>query len=187
MLAIRSVVAQPSLRGLFLHRFIQTSSSLNMPVKAGDKLPSVDLYEGAPDKKVNTSSFNQGKVVIFGVPGAFTPTCTKDHAPGFVSAVDSLKAKGVKEVVCVSVNDPFVMAAWGRSLDPNGKIRFLADTCAEFAKALDVTLDLTAVLGNVRNKRYALLVDQGVVKKVNLEPDGTGLTCSRASDILNSL
>ncbi|XP_005103069.1 peroxiredoxin-5, mitochondrial [Aplysia californica] len=165
-------------------RCIQTSSVANMPVKASDKLPSVDLFEGAPDAKVNTGDFGKGKVVIFGVPGAFTPTCSKDHAPGFVSSADALKAKGVKDIVCVSVNDPFVMAAWAKSVDPDNKIRFLADTNGALTKALDVELDLTAVLGNVRCKRYALVAEDGVVKAVNIEPDGAGLSCSRAADIL---
>merc|ERR1712180_430061 len=109
-------------------RFIQTSNSVNMPVKVGDKLPSVDLFDGAPDSKVNTGDLSKGKTVIFGVPGAFTPTCSKDHVPGFLGLVDDLKAKGVDNIVCVSVNDPFVMDAWAKDLDPGKKIRFLADT-----------------------------------------------------------
>ncbi|KAH9498253.1 Peroxiredoxin-5, mitochondrial [Bulinus truncatus] len=187
MQSVRYLTFQTSLRRGFAQRFFQTSSSLNMPISVGSKLPSVDLFEGAPDKKVNTSSFTNGKFVIVGVPGAFTPTCSKDHVPSFVGSVDAIKSKGVKEVICVSVNDPFVMSAWAKSLDPSGKVRFLADTCGDFAKALDVTIDLTAVLGNVRNKRYALLVDNGVVKGINVEPDGTGLTCSKPNDILKML
>ncbi|CAL1526208.1 unnamed protein product [Lymnaea stagnalis] len=187
MQCIRSIVVPTLLRQGCSQRFIQTTSVLNMPIKVGDKLPAVDLYEGAPDKKVNTSNFSSGKVVIFGVPGAFTPTCSKDHVPGFLQSVEAIRAKGVSNIVCVSVNDPFVMDAWGKSLDPSGKIRFLADTCGQFTKALDLTIDLSAVLGNVRSKRYALVVENGVIKGINLEPDGTGLTCSRGSDILKLL
>lgn len=157
-----------------------------MPLKAGDKLPAVDLFEGNPSKKVNTADL-KGKVVIFGVPGAFTPTCNNDHAPAFIKSVDALKAKGVQSIVCVAVNDPFVMDAWGKSLGAADKVRFLADTCAEFTKKADLNLDLTAVLGNVRCKRFAMVVEGGIIKAINVEPDGTGLSCSRASDVINLL
>ncbi|XP_059156375.1 peroxiredoxin-5, mitochondrial-like [Physella acuta] len=173
-----------ALRKVFAKRLIQTSSILNMPIKAGDKLPQVDLYEGAPDKKVNTKEFSNGKYVIFGVPGAFTPTCHNDHVPGFLKSVSALQDKGVKKVICVAVNDPFVTAAWGKSLDASGKIQFLADTCGAFTKAIDLSLDLTAVLGSVRSKRYAMVVENGVVKAISVEPDGTGHTCSKGDDIL---
>jgi len=155
-----------------------------MPIKVGDKLPAVDLFDGAPDKKVNTGEL-KGKTVIFGVPGAFTPTCNNDHVPGFLSKVDALKGKGVENIVCVAVNDPFVMAAWAKALDPSGKMKYLADTCGDFTKAIDLTFDVTAVLGNVRCKRFAMVVDGGVVKSLNVEPDGAGLTCSRGEDVLN--
>jgi len=169
-------------------RFIQTSSAVNMPIKSGDKLPAVDLFEGAPDKKVNTGAeISKGKTVIFGVPGAFTPTCSNDHVPGFLSSIDALKAKGVDNIVCVSVNDPFVMAAWGKDLDPGNKIRFLADTCGAFTKELDLEFDVAAVLGNVRCKRFALVAQDGVVTAVSVEADGGGLTCSKASEVLNML
>lgn len=158
-----------------------------MPIKVGDKLPSVDLFEGTPDGKVSTEEMKKGKVVIFGVPGAFTPTCSNDHAPGFLSNVDKIKAKGVSGIYCVSVNDPFVMAAWGKSMDPEGKIRYLADTGATLAKALDLEFDVGAVLGNTRFKRFSLVVDDGVVKGVNVEPDGAGLSCSSGAETLKHL
>lgn len=142
--------------------------------------------KGTPDNKVNTSSF-PNKTVIFGVPGAFTPTCSKDHAPGFVNSVDALKAKGVEKVVCVSVNDPFVMAAWGETLDKGKKIDFLADTVGDFTKAIDLPLDATPILGNVRCKRFSMYVEGGKVKALNVEPDGTGLTCSSAQDIVKMI
>lgn len=159
-----------------------------MPIKVNDKLPAVDLFENSPDGKVNSGdALSKGKVVIFGVPGAFTPTCSNDHVPSFLKTVDELKAKGVNTIACVSVNDPFVMSAWGKSLDPSGKIRFLADTTGAFAKELDVAFDLTAVLGNVRSKRFALVVQDGVVKGVNVEPDGAGFTCTAADAVLKML
>ena len=107
--------------------------------------------------------------------------------PGYVSDADKIKAKGVDEIVCVSVNDPFVMAAWGKDHNASGKVRMLADTNGAFTKAVDMEMDLSAVLGTVRSKRYSVLIDDGVVKAVNVEADGTGLTCSLANNILSQL
>lgn len=155
------------------------------PVKVGDSIPNVDLFEGTPKDKVNLADLcKEGKTIIFGVPGAFTPGCSKTHLPGYIEKADELKAAGIKEIICVAVNDPFVMAAWGEAHKADGKVRMLADTGRDLAKALDVELDLTAVLGSVRNKRFSLLVDNGVVTKVNIEPDGTGMTCSLADKIM---
>merc|ERR1712018_644661 len=104
------------------------SSTLKMaPVQVGDAVPSVDLFEGAPDQKVNLAEVcKDGKVVIFGVPGAFTPGCSKTHLPGYVQDADKLKSAGVKEIFCVSVNDPFVMGAWGKDQKADGKVQMLA-------------------------------------------------------------
>ena len=151
------------------------------PVAVGDKVPSVNLFENSPGNKVDLAELCAGKkVLIFGLPGAFTAGCSKTHLPGYVQAADELRAKGVDEIVCVSVNDPFVMEAWGKVQGADGKVRMLADTCGDLAKALDLQLDLVAVLGNVRCKRFSMLVEDGTVAKVNIEPDGTGLSCSLA-------
>jgi 2-Cys peroxiredoxin 5 len=160
-----------------------------MPIKVGDKLPSVDLFEGSPAGKVNIADLVKGKkAVIFGVPGAFTPGCTKTHLPGYIADADKIRAKGVAEIICVSVNDPFVMAAWGESNKAGpAKVRMLADTTGAFTKKIDLSIDMTAVLGSVRSKRYSMIVDNGVVKALEVEPDGTGLTCSLANNILKSL
>jgi 2-Cys peroxiredoxin 5 len=107
--------------------------------------------------------------------------------PGFVEDFDKIKAKGVDEVVCVAVNDPFVMEAWGKAHNADGKIRMLADTCGALTKALDLELDLAAVLGNVRCKRFSMVVEDGVVKNLNLEPDGTGMSCSKSDALLSQL
>merc|ERR1739844_432868 len=159
---------------------------MGAPIQVGDAIPSVDLFEGAPDKKVNLAEeCKSGKHVIFGVPGAFTPGCSKTHLPGYVEQADGLKAKGVKEIFCVSVNDPFVMAAWGENQKAEGKVRMLADTCGDFAKATDLTLEkVKTVLGSVRNQRFSILVEDGKAIKVNIEPDGTGMTCSLANNLL---
>jgi 2-Cys peroxiredoxin 5 len=127
------------------------------------------------------------KVVVFGVPGAFTPGCSKTHLPGYVSAAGAIKAKGVAEIVCLSVNDPFVMAAWGSAQGADGKVRMLADTNGELTAALGLGIDLSKALGSVRTKRFSAVIDDGVVTALNVEPDGTGLTCSLADPILKSL
>jgi len=171
--------------GLSSARNLHSSASAMAPIAVGDKVPSIDLFEDNPGNKVNLAELCAGKkVVVFGVPGAFTPGCSKTHLPGYVSKAEELKGKGVQEIVCVAVNDPFVMEAWGENQQAKGKVRLLADTCGELTKALDLELDLSAVLGNVRCKRFSMLVDDGTVSKVNVEPDGTGLTCSLAENLI---
>lgn len=163
-------------------------ANVNMPVKVGDSLPNVTLFEGNPGNKVNMAELFAGKKgVLFAVPGAFTPGCSMTHLPGYVQNFDALKSKGAEIIACVSVNDPFVMEAWGKAHNADGKIRMLADPSGEFAKALDVELDLAAVLGNMRSQRYSMVVEDGVVKSLNLEPDGKGLTCSLAPEVLSQL
>ncbi|XP_015118968.1 peroxiredoxin-5, mitochondrial [Diachasma alloeum] len=158
-------------------------SPRNMVIAVGDKVPAVDLYEDSPANKVNLAKTAAGKkIIVFGVPGAFTPGCSKTHLPGFVQKADELKSKGVSEIFCVSVNDPFVMAAWGKDHQADGKVRMLADTNGEFAKAADLAMDLP-VLGGTRCKRFSMVVEDGVVKEINVEPDNTGLSCSLADKI----
>merc|ERR1711922_34472 len=173
-----SLRTRPAISYLNFRQF-HPSLAANMPINVGDKVPSVELFEDSPANKVNAAELTAGKkTVIFGVPGAFTPGCSKTHLPGYVDQADELKAKGVKGIFCISVNDPFVMAAWGENQKAEGKVRMLADTCGEFVKATDLTIDLSAVLGSVRSKRFSMLVEDGKAAKVNIEPDGTGLTCS---------
>ena len=155
------------------------------PVAVGDQVPAVTLFEDSPGGKVELASLCAGKkVLIVSVPGAFTPGCSKTHLPGYVAAAEDMKAKGVEEILCVSVNDPFVMEAWGKDQGATGKVRMLADTCGDLTKALELELDLSAVLGSVRSKRFSMLVEDGKVSKLNVEPDGTGLTCSLADKII---
>jgi len=159
-----------------------------MTIKVGDQLPDVCLFEGAPDGKVQLKElFNGKRAVVFGVPGAFTPGCSKTHLPGYVEKADQIKSLGVDLIVCVAVNDPFVMAAWGQAHKADGKVRMLADPRGEFAKAAGLDLDLTAVLGNVRCTRFSMVVDKGKVCVLDVEPDGTGTTCSLANNILQKL
>uniref|UniRef100_A0A3Q1BUW8 Peroxiredoxin-5 n=1 Tax=Amphiprion ocellaris TaxID=80972 RepID=A0A3Q1BUW8_AMPOC len=157
----------------------------------GEHLPAVEVQEGEPGNKVSMDQLFKGKRgVLFAVPGAFTPGCSKTHLPGFVQQAGDLRSKGVQEVACISVNDAFVMAAWGKEHGAGDKVRMLADPTGAFTKAVDLLLEseqIVQVLGNKRSKRYSMLVEDGVVKKINVEPDGTGLTCSLASNILSEL
>ncbi|XP_008204595.1 peroxiredoxin-5, mitochondrial isoform X3 [Nasonia vitripennis] len=159
------------------------ATSLNMVIAVGDKVPSVDLYEDTPANKVNLAQLSQGKkIIVFAVPGAFTPGCSKTHLPGYVQKADELKAKGYSEIICIGVNDPFVMAAWGKDQNTQGKVRMLADPAGAFTDAVDLSVDL-AVLGGKRSKRYSMIIEDGTVKELNVEPDNTGLSCSLADKI----
>lgn len=154
-------------------------------VAEGDVLPSVTLFDGTPDKEVKLDELCKGKkVVIVGVPGAFTPTCSKDHLPGFAKDAAALKAKGINDIVCVSVNDPFVMSAWGEAF--GGDVKYLADMHGELAAALGIVLDAESKLGNKRMHRFGLVADNGVVTVLKLE-DGGKLACSRSSDLLAAI
>jgi len=141
-------------------------------IKVGDKLPeatfSVMTAEGATPR--TTSEIFEGKkVVLFGLPGAFTPTCHKNHLPGYRDHAAQLKAKGVDTIAVTSVNDVFVMGAWRDATGSDGKVEFLADGSAAFAKAIGLVLDLTDRGMGVRSKRYSMLVQDGVVKTLNIE------------------
>ncbi|XP_008707196.1 peroxiredoxin-5, mitochondrial [Ursus americanus] len=171
------------------HGFRSAASAM-APIKVGDAIPSVVVFEGEPGNKVNLAELFKGKKgVLFGVPGAFTPGCSKTHLPGFVEQADALKAKGVQVIACLSVNDVFVTAEWGRAHNSGGKVRFLADPTGAFGKETDLLLDdsLVSLFGNHRLKRFSMVVEDGIVKSLNVEPDGTGLTCSLAPNILLQL
>jgi len=164
-------------------------------IKIGDKLPeatlreSIEFGEACPlsPKPVRVSEASAGKrIVIFGLPGAYTATCSAKHLPGYVAQIDALKAKGVDEVWCVSVNDGYVMAAWGKDHDAIGKVRMLGDGNAELTKALGLEEDLSKSGMGLRSKRFSLLVDQGVVKQVNVEAPGK-FEVSNAETILKQL
>uniref|UniRef100_A0A3Q3WIE6 Peroxiredoxin-5 n=1 Tax=Mola mola TaxID=94237 RepID=A0A3Q3WIE6_MOLML len=170
-------------------RLLHASSVVKMPIQVGEHLPAVEVQEGEPGNKVAMDQLFKGKKgVLFAVPGAFTPGCSKTHLPGFVQQAEEMKGKGIQELACISVNDAFVMSAWGKEHGADGKVRMLADPTGAFTQAVDLLLDseqILQVLGNKRSKRYSMLVEDGVVKKINVEPDGTGLTCSLASNILS--
>jgi peroxiredoxin len=146
-----------------------------MTIQAGDKIPAVKLKTMTKDgiKDLTTDEIFKGKkVAIFGLPGAFTPTCSAKHLPGFVQKYDDLKAKGVDTVACISVNDAFVMDAWGKSQNVGDKVLMLADGNAEFAKALGIEMDGTGYGMGLRMKRFSAFVVDGTVKSFNLEKPG---------------
>jgi glutaredoxin/glutathione-dependent peroxiredoxin len=151
-------------------------------IKVGDKLPAGTLMEFYDVEKdgcsigpnpVDVQKLTQGKkVVFFGLPGAFTPTCSAKHVPSYLANYDKLKARGVDEIVCLSVNDAFVMGAWGREQHAAGKVRMLGDGSAEYTKKLGLELDLNARGMGTRCQRFSMLVDDGVVKALNVEAPG---------------
>jgi len=160
-----------------------------MTIKVGDQIPSIKLMMGTPEGPKETSTdeiFKGRKVVLFAVPGAFTPTCSAKHLPGFVQNAAALKAKGVDTVACISVNDAFVMGAWGKDQGTEGKVTMLADGSAAFAKALGLELDLVARGMGVRSQRYALIAQDGKVTHLAVEAPG-GFEVSKAESILANL
>jgi peroxiredoxin len=161
-----------------------------MAIKVGDRLPEakfrVMTAEG-PGWKTTDEVFKGKKVVLFAVPGAFTPTCHKNHLPGFLQNADAIKAKGVDAIAVTAVNDGFVMDAWKKASNAEGKIEFLADGNGEFAKAIDMTLDGSGNGLGLRSKRYSMLVDDGVVKKLNVEEAPGKAETSGADALLKQL
>ncbi|MBO0766282.1 MAG: peroxiredoxin [Hyphomicrobiaceae bacterium] len=143
-----------------------------MPIKVGDRLPDATFTTMSAEgpKPMHTSEvFGGKKVALFAVPGAYTPTCSKQHLPGYVQKYDELKSKGFELVACTAVNDVFVLTAWARDSGADGKILMLADGSAEFAKKIGLDIDLTARGLGVRSKRYSMIVEDGVVKSLNVE------------------
>jgi glutaredoxin/glutathione-dependent peroxiredoxin len=151
-------------------------------IKVGDKLPAGKLQEfievegngcSLGPNTFDVEALAKGKTIaLFALPGAFTPTCSAKHVPGFVEKADALKAAGVDEIWCVSVNDAFVMGAWGRDQKTAGKVRMMADGSAEFTKSVGLTIDRTSAGMGIRSTRYSMLVVDGVVKTLNVEAPG---------------
>jgi len=159
-------------------------------VSIGDKFPDIDIFtfndEGP--QKINTGSeVADKKIVLFAVPGAFTPTCHMTHLPGFVKNIDPIKAKGVDEVICVSANDAFVMKAWAEASDAMTAIKFWADGNAELAKALDLVLDGSGFGLGTRLSRFSMIVDKGVITALNVEDTPGTADVSGADAILQQL
>jgi peroxiredoxin len=146
-----------------------------MAIKVGDKVPSVTLRYLTPEgvKAVPSEEFFAGKkVVVFGLPGAYTRTCSSRHLPGYVTNADTLRKKGIDAVACLSVNDAFVMHAWGKEHGAEGKVTMLGDGSAEFTEAIGLDLDRTEAGMGIRSQRYSVVVENGVVTALNVEPSG---------------
>ena len=157
-----------------------------MTIKVGDKIPSMKLMKATAEGPKETSTdeiFGGKKVVMFAVPGAFTPTCSAKHLPGFVQHAEDFKAKGVDTVACISVNDAFVMGAWGKDQGTADNVIMLADGSAAFTKALGLELDLVARGMGVRSQRFALVAVDGKVTHLAVEPPG-GFDVSKAESLL---
>jgi glutaredoxin/glutathione-dependent peroxiredoxin len=160
-----------------------------MTIKAGDKMPEgkfTRMTKDGPQKMTTDELFKGRTVVLFSVPGAFTPTCDAKHLPGFVEHVDKLKAKGVDAVACTAVNDVFVMNAWGKSSNVGDKILMLADGSGDYVKALGLEMDASGFGMGMRGKRFAIIVKNGVATHVNIEAPGE-FKVSAADYVLSQL
>ncbi|KAB1221272.1 Peroxiredoxin-2E, chloroplastic [Morella rubra] len=169
-----------------------TKSTISAAISVGDKLPEATLSYFDPAGELQTTTISDltknKKAILFAVPGAFTPTCSQKHLPGFVEKSNELKAKGVDTIACISVNDAFVMKAWKENLNINDEVLLLSDGNGDFTKGIGCELDLSdkPVGLGVRSRRYALLAEDGVVKVLNLE-EGGAFTFSGAEDLLKAL
>ena len=160
-----------------------------MTIQVGDSIPSAKLMQGTAEgpKEISTEELFGGKtVVLFGVPGAFTPTCSAKHLPGFVQNYDQLKAKGADMVACMAVNDAFVMGAWGKDQGVGDRVVMLADGSAEFTRKMGLELDLTARGLGVRSQRFALVAKDGKVTHIGVEAPGA-FEVSKAESVLAAL
>lgn len=160
-----------------------------MTIKVGDRIPSVTVYqmsESGPAPISTNDIFKGRKVVLFALPGAFTPTCSAKHLPGFVNKASEFKAKGVDTIACLSVNDAFVMGAWAKDQKVGDKVLMLADGSGELTKALGLELDLVSRGLGVRSDRYAMIVEDGVVKRLDREAPGA-FEVSSAEKVLQAL
>jgi peroxiredoxin len=160
-----------------------------MTIKIGDKVPSatfMQMQEGGPKPVQSDDIFAGKRVVLFAVPGAFTPTCSAKHLPGFVQHAADLKQKGIDTIACMAVNDAFVMGAWGKQQDADGKVMMLADGNGDFTRALDLEMDGTKFGMGKRSKRFSMLVDNGVVKALNVEEPGA-FSVSSAEHMLTQI
>ena len=160
-----------------------------MAIAVGERVPDVKVFtfgEKGPVATTSADVLGRGKVVLFGVPGAFTPTCSDHHLPGFVLRADELRAKGADKVVCVSVNDPFVMGAWGKDQNVGDSVVMLADGNGELTEAMGLTMDGSGFGLGTRSQRYAAIIDDGVVSWLAVEP-GPGLRASSAEEVVAAL
>ncbi|KAI8327201.1 Redoxin [Choanephora cucurbitarum] len=165
------------------------SNTTRLSIAEGDVIPNIEVQLKSPAETIKTGDFFQGKkAILFGVPGAFTPGCSKTHLPGYVHEAKALKSKGVDAIACVAVNDAFVMTEWGKAnqAEEHG-VTLLADSKGELAKAMDLNFDATGALGSHRFKRFAAILEDGKVQKLFVEPDNTGLKVSLVENVSKHL
>ncbi len=161
-----------------------------MAIQVGDRIPEAEFFvmgANGPDKVSSSAVFSGKKVVLFAVPGAYTPTCDQQHMPGFVSRVDAIKAKGYDTIACTAVNDVFALDRWAKDTNAAGKILMLGDGAAAFAKKIGMDIDLSDFGLGVRSKRYAMVVDDGVVKLLNVEDAPPDHSSSSAESVCAAL
>ena len=161
-----------------------------MPISIGDPIPDVPLLtmiDGAPAEVSSRDVLGTGRVVLFAVPGAFTPGCSRVHLPGYKEHAEDLAGRGVDRIACISVNDVFVMDAWGQAHDVTGTIMMLADGLAEFTRAVGLEIDVTRNALGLRSQRYAMVIQDGVVEQLMLEENGLSVGNSAAECVLSAL
>ena len=182
-------MASALINAIFTEFFTEFFTGGLMTIAVGDKIPSVELSmmgKDGPEVLFTDELLGGKKVVLFALPGAFTPTCSAAHLPGYVVHGDAIKAKGVDTIACLSVNDAFVMGAWGDAQNVGDDIMMLADGSGNFTEAVGLELDLTARNMGLRSQRYAMVIDDGVVTHLNVEK-GAAFEVSNAETILNLL
>ncbi|GAV04567.1 hypothetical protein RvY_14834 [Ramazzottius varieornatus] len=177
-------VVRTCARGPAGTRALHVTASL--AIKEGDKLPNEELIEGQSTKIKLADLFGKKRGILIGVPGAFTPGCDGKHLPSYVDNFDELQKKGIEVIACIAVNDQFVMTAWANERQTEGKVHMLADPQAKVTKALKMEKDL-APLGGIRSKRFSMLIENGKVAKMFVEPDGVGVSCSLSDNMLEEL
>jgi peroxiredoxin len=161
-----------------------------MTIKVGDRIPDATftvMTSDGPQTRTTDEFFKGRRVVLIGVPGAFTPTCHRNHLPGFISKADEILGKGIDEIAVTGVNDVFVMDAWAKQSGAEGKVTFLADGSANFAKAIGLSLDMSQRGLGMRSQRYSMLIDDGVVRKLNIEEAPGKAEVSGADALLKAL
>jgi peroxiredoxin len=186
----KTAFAIPRSGGVFAYHKACRYLGATMTIQSGDPIPNATFTVMAPDGpqlRTTDQIFKGRKVVLFGVAGAFTPVCDKHHLPGFLDNLDQFKAQGVDEIAVTGVNDVFVMDAWAKSAGADGKITFLADGNGDFARAVGLSLDLNARGLGIRSQRYAMIVDNGVVRKINVEAAPGKVETSSAETLLTQL
>ena len=161
-----------------------------MKLKIKDQIPDIEIFhliDGEPQTSKIRDILGNGKVILFGLPGAFTSTCSKLHLPGYVGNADKIKSKGIEKIFCLSVNDPFVMNAWGEANNARGKITMLSDPYLSFTKAIGAEVDKSEKGLGVRSTRYTMLVENGEVKKIEEEQETANCKLSAAESFLNTI